>query len=309
MLALLAAPLTSTAQGEILSAWVVDGSATLSLCEPLPASVTPIAALAAVVRLFEPALPVMLLPNQIALEPSHPDVQDLRYLRERRVFNASAEVEPMSQQAWQSAFDVIAGWYDIEPVAVGDPLDPSRRANDVAALVREVALAVRPLALVAWSEDPVVPGAAEVGFLGLVWNWSVYPRLIVWRPVEARAPAAGGPLGVAQQLSNCAFEVGHYVAARASVARDLFLARNTATMWLVGSDPQQPDWPREVPVGEEVAVFDFQHPWVAELDTFAAVFVGERAPIVNFLSLLPQLRTNLSPLTIPRYLAIPDSAR
>lgn len=293
-----------------------------ALCSTLPAEVSPLAALAGVVRLFEPALPVMLIPSRLALEPDHPDHADLRYLRERRVLSATAVVDPMSREAWQAAFDALTQWYRLERVVVGDPLDPRDRARDIAALVERIALAVRPLALIGWAEQGVAAGgassgaagAAEVAFLGLVWNWSVYPRLIVWRsealaesPAVAGAPAAGvTPLQVAQRLSTCAVTVGHYIAARESVARDLFLARNSARMWVVASEPAHPDWPREVPLGEEVAVFDFSHPWVADLDAFAAVFVGEQPAILNFLSLLPQLRTNLTPLGAPRFLAVPD---
>ena len=267
-----------------------------------PVGTDPVTGLAAAVRLLEPALPRSLIVSRLELPPEHPVHDDLLYLRERRVIARGARVEPMPPEVWQAALDVVTGWYRAAPVFGGDPADPAEVAADLAALVEHAGRAVRPVALVAWQPED----RQRLAFLGLVWNWSAYPRLIVWRldPDEERLDADLGSM--ARRLDSCAYEVRDYVAASAPVARDLFLAENRARMYVVGSEPDLPGaWPVEVPPGEEVDVFAFTHPLVASLDAYAAVFVGDAAPVFTFARLLPQLRTNLTLASIPRVLATP----
>jgi hypothetical protein len=259
----------------------------------------PLSLLADAIRLVEPSLPVLLNPSRLALPPEHPAYHDLRYLRQRRVIPADAVVDPLTPEVWGAALSVVSGWYRIPPVASGDPNLPGVAVRDVQGLIGSVANAVRPLALIAWE-----PGRdSQLAFLGLVWNWSVYPRLIVFRENQGMVRNLGV---TARTLSNCAYPVNDYVAASAPVARDLFLAQDVATMYIVGSEPDPGGrWPEEVPAGEELAVFAFEHPLVADVRQFSAVFIGDPAPVLTFVRLLPQLRTNLSPLGIPRVLAVP----
>jgi hypothetical protein len=283
----------------VLLGLVVGPPVALASC-PLPAG--PIAGLAATVRLLEPAMPRLLITARLELPPGHPDYADLLYLRERRVIARGAQVDPMAPEVWQMALDVVVDWYGAAPVRAGDPGDPTAVARDLAALVDRVGRAVRPVALIAW-----VPEHRErLAFLGMVWNWSAYPRLVVYRldPEEDRVDANLG--ATARRLDTCAFSVRDYVAASAPVARDLFLAENRARMFIVGSEPDLPGaWPVEVPRGEEVDVFAFAHPLVASLDAYAAVFVGDTAPVLTFARLLPFVRTNLSPMGLRRILVTP----
>jgi len=267
---------------------------------PLPTG--PIAGLAATVRLLEPAMPRLLITARLELPADHPDYGDLLYLRERRVIARGAQVDPMAPEVWQSALDVVAGWYGASAPRAGDPGDPAAVARDLAELVERVGRAVRPVALIAWAPED----RQRLAFLAMVWNWSSYPRLIVYRldPDDARVDARLA--GMARRLDTCAFAVRDYVAASAPVARDLFLAENRARMFIVGSEPDLPGaWPVEVPRGEEIAVFAFEHPLVASLDAYAAVFVGDPAPVLTFARLLPFVRTNLSPIGLTRVLVTP----
>lgn len=282
-----------------LLALAVLAGARAQTCLP-SASMAPLPALAHVVRALEPALPRSVVVGRLELPDGHPDAEDLRYLRERRVIARGAQVDPMTPETWQSALEVVAGWYGVAAPPGGDPGDPARVAADLDALVARVARAVRPAALVAWTPED----ADRIAFLGLVWNWSAYPRLIVPRPDAA--PWDGSLRDAAARLATCAYDVTSYVGAVAPVAVDLFLAENRARMWLVGSEPDLPGaWPYEVPVGEEVDVFAFRHPLVADLDAVAAVFVGDPAPVLTFARLLPRVRTNLSPVGMARVLQTP----
>jgi hypothetical protein len=279
---------------------VVWATTAASAACTLPAA--PLPALAAAVRLLEPALPRTLVTAGIELPPEHPHYEDLLYLRERRVLPRGVEADALSPEAWQGALDVIAGWYDLPGVAAGDPADDAAVAADLASLLAQVRRAVRPAALIAWTPED----RSQLAFRGLVWNWSAYPRLVVWR-VDPEDDRVGTDLrAAARTLSTCAYEVDAFVAASAPVARDLFLAENRARMYLVGSEPDLPGaWPMEVPAGEEVEVFAFTHPLVASLDAYSAVFVGDAAPLLTMARLLPQVRTNLSPIGLARLLALP----
>ena len=261
--------------------------------EPLPA-------LAHVVRTLEPALPRSVVVGRLELPDDHAFAEDLRYLRERRVVARGAEVDPMTPEVWQEALDVVATWYGVAAPIAGDPTDPERVGADLDGLLARVAPALRPAALVAWTPED----ASRIAFLGLVWNWSAYPRLVVTRPSEE---AWDGALrSAAARLATCVYDVSTYVGAVAPVTVDLFLAENRARMYLVGSEPDLPGaWPHLVPVGEEIDVFAFTHPLVAELEAFSAVFVGDPAPVLTFVRLLPRVRTNLSPVGMGRILQTP----
>jgi hypothetical protein len=274
-------------------------SAALATC-PLPSE--PLPGLAATVRLLEPAMPRLLITARLELPAEHPDYADLLYLRERRVIARGAVVDPMAPDVWQAALDEIAGWYGAPSVRAGDPGDPGAVARDLAALVARVGRAVRPVALIAWLPED----RERLAFLGMVWNWSAYPRLVVFRQDPEDDRVHDDFRGMARRLDTCAFAVRDYVAASAPVARDLFLAENRARMFIVGSEPDLPGaWPTEVPRGEEVDVFAFGHPLVAQLDAYAAVFVGDPAPVLTFARLLPFVRTNLSPIGLTRVLVTP----
>lgn len=266
--------------------------------------VDPLPALAAAVRLLEPALPRSVVAAGIELPLGHAHYEDLLYLRERRVIPRGAVVDPLGRTTWQEALDVVAGWYDVRGVRAGDPGDPAAVIGDLTELLRQARDAVRPAALIAWD----AADRTSMAFQGLVWNWSAYPRLIVWRidPDEARV---GRDLrAMARRLTTCAYDVDAYVAASAPVARNLFLAENRARMYIVGSEPDLPGaWPVEVPLGEEVDVFAFTHPLVAAVDAYSAVFVGDAAPMFTVARLLPHVRTNLSPFGLARMLALPPN--
>lgn len=262
-----------------------------------------IADLAQVVRLLEPALPRSLTTQQVELPTGHPDFAELVYLRERRVIARGAQVDPMSLEVWQAALDHIASWYGLrsQPTGVEDPEDATQRGADLGALLRRVERALRPAALVAYREDD----RERIEFLGLVWNWSAYPRLVVRRPGPDPIPE-GRWAEAARRLGNCVYDVSNYLAASAPVARDLFLAENRARMYLVGSEPDLPGaWPYEVPQGAEIDVFAFTHPMVAGLDAYSAVFVGDGAPVLTMARHFPSVRSNLSLLGLTRIMQTP----
>lgn len=257
-------------------------------------------ALAALVRTFEPALPRRTISRGV--DPAWPHAEDLRYLVERGALRTLPADGQLNAVEWAEALAEVAAWTGATPPVPS--ADPQGWRDDVDALAAAVEAAVRPLALIAWGERD----RRTLAFKALVWNYSAYPRLIVWRLGDDRTLA--GPLSaVASTLGNCAFEVRDYVAAAEPIARSLFTRENQAVMYIVGSEPDLRDrWPIEVPAGEETAIFAFEHPLLEGVDAFSAVFVGEAPPLLTFLRLLPRVRTSLWPTTVPYYLATPPRA-
>jgi hypothetical protein len=258
--------------------------------------------LAAAVRALEPAFPRTVIAATLAVPESDPLHADLRYLRERRAIPRDLDLGSFDRAAWQSLIDTLTGWYGLPPRAVG-PLDSVESVRaDLERAVGRIMSTVRPVALLAWDPED----DQRLAFVGVMWNWSPYPRLIVRRPPEGWS-MRDGARELASRLEVCGVGVGDYIAASEPVARDLFLANSTATMYLVGSEPESTGaWPYQVPEGEEIRVFAFEHPEVRDLDAFSAVFVGDRVPIVSMLRLLPSVRTNLSPVGLARVLQTPQ---
>jgi hypothetical protein len=273
------------------------GSAAAQSC-PWPDA--PVPALAALVRAYEPLLPRRVIWHGGDASAEH--AEDLRYLYERGVLASPPTAGTLTDAEWVGALRVVAGWTGATPPA---PVGGERWRDDLQALADALRRSVRPLALVAWDETD----RRSLAFMGLVWNYSAYPRLIVSRP-EPSVPWDGSLARAARSLDSCAFAVHDYVAAAEGVARALFTRENQAVMYIVASEPDvRGRWPAEIPAGEEVGVFAFDHPLLEGVTSFAAVFVGDAAPIVTFLKLLPRVRTSLWPTAVPYYLATPPRPR
>jgi hypothetical protein len=283
-------------------AWAAGCAALLAFAaaQPCPWPDAPVPALAALVRAYEPLLPRRVIWHGV--DPSAEHADDLRYLHERGVLTSPPSAATLTDAEWVAALRVVAGWTGAAPPT---PAGGERWRDDLQALSDALRRSVRPLALVAWDEAD----RRSLAFLGLVWNYSAYPRLIVSRPDPAMA-WDGSLARAARTLDNCAFAVHDYVAAAEGVARALFTRENQAVMYIVASEPDvRGRWPAEIPAGEEVDVFSFEHPLLEDVTSFAAVFVGDAPPIVTFLKLLPRVRTSLWPTAVPYYLATPPRAR
>lgn len=254
--------------------------------------------LAAAVELAEPALP----PLRAGPAPSLPEGAGTaaRFLAERELLPEAWRPDALTAPVWQVMLDRFLAWYEAGSVTVSGPLEPEPLRADLERALARVREAVRPVALVAAAEEE----RNRVAFLGLVHNWSVYPRLIVLRPGEGET-LAGGVEGALARLSTCAVPVEDWVYAPEATARRLFLGAAEARMYVVGSDPKGA-WPLLVAEGEETAYFAFDHPDVAHLDAFSAVFSGPSAGPAALVRLLPSVRSNLGPRGVLRLFEIPS---
>jgi hypothetical protein len=266
-----------------------------------PVARVALAALADTVRRIEPAFPRTVIASRLPVDEDDPLREDLRYLRERNLTPRDLTLEDFDRATWQRLIDALTGWYGLPPRPVGPADSPAAVLADLERAVQRIVATVRPVALLAWDPDD----EDRLAFVGVIWNWSPYPRLIVSRPPEGWTMSAGAR-ALAERINVCGARVSDFVAASAPVARALFLSNNTATMYLVGSEPETASaWPYQVPAGEEVDVFDFTHPEVRDLEAFSAVFVGDPLALLSMVRLLPAVRTNLSPFGLMRVMQTP----
>ncbi len=253
------------------------------------------------VKLVEPALPRMVVVHQIPVPKSSLNYDDVLYLAERRVLPASWRPGSIDAATWQTMLDRFQSWYKVAPFKVHDPKRVSDILLDGATALERVSKAIRPAALLA--SDPNDP--KRIAFWAIIWNWTVYPRLIVLHP-RSDVTLANGPEAALSHMGDCAVHISSYILAPAQDAARLFLATNQSRMYVVGSVPSGgTSWPKEVPTGQEVDAFAFRSPLVAKLDTYAAVFDGPKVGFRTVLGLLPKLHTNMSPTRFLSYMKTP----
>ena len=257
--------------------------------------------LSAAIHLVEPALPPLEWMHDLPLEPGEDGYDAVRFLAERHLLPDTWTARNLTAEAWEEMLTRYLDWYGLPPVSVEQPPDNLAIIHHLTVVLEEVSNAVRPLVLIAGdSED-----RSEIAFLGLVWNWTVYPRLIVMRP-EPGQDLSDGVRPLLDQLSNCAVELEHYIYAPEDTARRLFLTHADARMYVIGSKPALSTWPLLVPDGQEEEFFAFEAPEVSDRVAFAAAFDGEQLPLTTLMRMLPRLRTNLPPTRIPGLLSQPN---
>lgn len=251
------------------------------------------------VELIEPALPALRRSNALPVESGHPAYSSVRYLHERRLLPAAWNPDSIEVGVWQEMLAGFLGWYKLSgqlpdaPVTAGDLLD------DTMAALQRASDAVRPAALLA--TDPA--DNRRLSFWAVIWNWTVYPRLLVFRPDEDLS--LDDLRGALVALGTCALRVENYVTAPQETATQLFLAHNDSRMYVVASRPDPGTWPYSVAPGEELDAFGFS---LSELDgvrLYAAVFDGPAAGVGTILGLMSRVRTNMSPFTFFQHLEIP----
>ncbi len=253
------------------------------------------------VRLVEPALPRMVVVDKLPIAKTDPHYGDVLYLAERRLLPGSWKPGSIDAGTWQAMLDRFQSWYKVKPFKVHAPKRVSDLLLDGGTALEHVSRAIRPAALLA--SDPTDP--KRIAFWAIIWNWTVYPRLIVLHP-RSDVSLANGPTAVLQHMGDCAVHITSYVMAPARDAAQLFLATNQSRMYVVGGVPAgTATWPKPVAAGQELDTFAFRTPLVKDLDRFAAVFDGPGVGFRTVFELLPKLRTNMSPTRFLSYMKTP----
>lgn len=274
------------------------------LAAGLPASLPPgtLAAqlLYGAVELVEPTLPAWRHNASVPLAADQAGYLAVEYLVGRDLLPDSWQPDELSPATWAEMLDRFLGWYQLDwsaPAADSEP-DGAQLLADLSAALAEIAAAVRPVTVIAHDEQ------REVVFVGVIWNWTSYPRLLVKR-VPAGVSVREGSSELLAQLSNCAVELDRYALAPVATAWRLFVGTGDSTMFVLASEPRRLQWPLAVDQAEVRAYLEFSATDVAGTSEFAAAFSGQEIGLGAILSMATQIRTNIPPLSIGRYLAVP----
>lgn len=256
-------------------------------------------ALKRAVELVEPALPPLRTGGAVPLPDTDLNFAAVRYLADRRLLPNTWQPDQIDAATWASMLSTFLSWYKLGPVQPGAPATVGDLVSDLSDVLTRVSYTIRPAALLA--TDPSNGGRTV--FWAIIWNWTVYPRLLVLRP---SGDAHAQPRDVLPLLGNCAVAISAYISAPQDTATRLFLTHNTSRMYVVAGRPgAEASWPLEVPPGEELEAFVYRLPGLRGMDVYAAVFDGPSVGFGTLLGMLPRIRTNISPFNLGRYLETP----
>jgi len=297
VLALLLA-LASSAAGQVCTA---------ELQRALPgAGATPgqvaAALLARAVQLVEPALPAQ-RGGSGPVDGAGPAAEAVTYLHRRRLLPDGWTPAGHTPEAWSAMLARFTAPYRLPPpAATGD--GTAAMLQEAARALEAVAGAVRPLPVFA------VDGEGQVTFFAVIWNWTPYPRLLIFRPragarlAEAETSREAAP-PVLEAMGNCALRFDLYVYADEDVALRLFVAQGSSTLRILGSEPAMAGLPASFGTEEVVDVLTFR---AAALDGIDVASVGIDGPSPGFgavLYVLVRVRTNVGVDGALRSLALP----
>jgi hypothetical protein len=244
-------------------------------------------------KLLEPALPKLsYLPSDFA----YLDNEAAVYVGTRALLPAVWEPDSLTPEVWQELAQGLANWYDLEPIPTADLTKGSLVAT-LDDLITRASATLRPVALVASAQED----KNKVAFWAIIRNDSIYPRIIVYRPSGENVGLADGIANALPLLGNCAMSLKNYIYAPEDTARDLFLSNNTAKMYLAATQPETSNDPELIPAGEETEYLTFKAVALDGFSAFAALFEGSNVGPMTVMRLLPQVRTNMNPAQVVKF--------
>ena len=254
-------------------------------------------------RLVEPAYPARPQPDAgpPPLEPGAPGFESVRYLHERRLLPADWRRDDLDAATWQRMIDRFTRGYGLDPIAVTEPVGLDSMVDDAVRALAAVAASVRPAALIATDQDD----GETLVFLAVLWNWTPYPRLLVFDPTGLGLADGVAPL--LERLGGCALAIDRFILAREETAARLFLGNSDAAVTVIGSDPELPGrWPQPVAPDATIATLSFS---LSDLEGISALSVAFDGPasigVFEALGLFTRVRTNLSPTGLLHHLDFP----
>ena len=249
------------------------------------------------VALLEPSLPPLQRVVDLPVPADDPDRETFAYLADRELLSPSWSAGTFSFDAWAIALGKVASWYELPAPTLSDRT-PS--GSDLIGSLEPIFAAagayLDPVAVFAF--DPADP--SKVAFWATLRN-GVYPRLIVIHPPAEPVNVQEDVTGAMAQLGDCVVTPQNYVYAPADTAERLFLATNESRMVVLATEPPSAQELLETPPGSETSYLTFSNPEVADKKRYTALFLGPSVGFGAMLRLIPQLRTNMSPQAILKF--------
>jgi hypothetical protein len=153
---------------------------------------------------------------------------------------------------------------------------------------------------------------ARVTFFAVIWNWTPFPRLLLFRPPaglalagDGRTPSDEAAAPVLAALSGCALAFDRFVYADESAALRLFVAQGASTLRVLGSEPDAAGVPDEFGSDDVVAALTFRAPELDGVRVLSASIEGPSPGFGAVLGVLLQVRTNVGLDGALRSLALP----
>lgn len=300
LLFLLVALLLSTAAAQVCRAELASALPDTALDRPA-SGVDAALVLKRAVDLVEPALPVLRAGGTVPLSEDAVGYAAVRFLHQRRLLPQGWSEGELTTEAWSAMLGGFLAWYGLNGPPSTAPVTAADVVDDVATVLERVAGTIRPAALLA--SDP--SDGNKLKFWAIIWNWTVYPRLLVVRPDEG-VELGNDPRAVLPNLGNCAVRVTNFVTAPQETAKRLFLTHNDSRMYIVASLPDRVGaWPLEIAAGAELDAFDFSLPELGAVNVYAAVFDGPEVGFGTILGLMTRVRTNMSPMAFLSHMQTP----
>lgn len=255
------------------------------------------------VRRIEPAWPG-LQGGDGPVEGAGGAADAVTYLHRRRLLPDGWTPAGHTPEAWAAMWAGLAAAYRIAPPATTGT-DVATMLDEAARALERVADAVRPLPVFAVDDD------GRVTLFVVLWNWTPYPRLLVFRTPPGTALAEGADSAaraapVLAALGGCALRFDGFAYAREDVALRLFVDQGgDSTLRVLGSEPALPGAPTPFAGDEVVAVLRFEHPELAGADVLSVAIEGPSVGIGSAFVVLANVRTNLGLDGVLRALALP----
>jgi hypothetical protein len=242
-----------------------------------------------------------------ALEPAYPQRRGARewsdanaaWLDRRGWLPDGWNEDELDADAWAALLAELQEPYGVDPRPVSGEADAETLLAEAEAALAAGANAVRPLALVA-TEDG---GQSEVAFLSVLWNWTPYPRLLLFPPGDAGLDEDGSPSSVVREMGTCAWRPTAWMATSEDAAADYYFGNVNAGIRLVATDRNP--LRRDVPSGEERTVLRYEWDAMDGSSVAAVEFTGPGPGLGQVVGLLSSVRTNLGVFDIGHYLALP----
>jgi hypothetical protein len=265
---------------------------------------TAAALLARAVQLIEPALPP-LRDGSGPVEGAGAAAAAVTYLHQRHLLPGGWTPDGHTPERWAAMLARFAAGYRVSaPVATG--ADRQTMLDEAARALEAVANAVRPLPIFA------VDAQRRVTFFAVIWNWTPFPRLLLFRPPadlalagDARTPSPEAAAPVLAALSGCALAFDRFVYADESAALRLFVAQGASTLRVLGSEPEVVGVPDEFGSDDVVAALTFRAPELDGVRVLSASIEGPSPGFGAVFGVLLQVRTNVGLEGALRSLALP----
>lgn len=204
-----------------------------------------------------------------------------------------------SGESWAQLLTNLQTPYRVEPRLLSGRTDPATLLNETQAALQRVASTVRPLALVA-----TVPGKErEIASASVIWNWTPWPRLLLFEPKVLAVPADGEIAEVLASLGTCAWRPRAYFKTDANTANGYYLGNERGRVRVLATNLGHSS--ALVPDDHEEAIFGFRSELLQGASVAAVGFEGAGPSTWQVMKFLTTAQTNIGAFDLPYYLAFP----